>query len=98
MYRARNHLNKRSIRNLYYSYVYPYVIYCLEIWCITPQAHLNHLLLMQKKIGRIMTFSSYYAHTVPIFRDLKILTIDKLIVHRIGIAMYKLNNGFYRMS
>ena len=39
-------------------------------------------------------FFSYYAHTAPIFRDLKILTIDKLIVHRIGIAMYKLNNGF----
>ena len=41
-----------------------------------------------------MTFSSYYEHTAPIFRDLKTLTIDKLFVHRIGIAMYKLNNGF----
>ena len=49
---------------------------------------------MQKKIVRNMTFSYYYAHTSPIFRDLKILTIDKLIVHRIRIAMYKLNNEF----
>ena len=29
-----------------------------------------------------------------IFRDLEILTIDKLIVHIIGIVMYKFNNGF----
>ena len=46
---------------------------------------------MQKKIVRIMTFSYYYAHTAPIFRDLEILTIDQLIVHRIGTVMYKFN-------
>ena len=41
-----------------------------------------------------MTFTSYHAHTAPIFRDLEILTTDKLIVHRIGIVMYKFNYGF----
>ena len=44
-----------------------------------------------QKIVRIMTFSYYYAHTAPIFRDLEILTIDQLIVHRIGTAMYTFN-------
>ena len=41
-----------------------------------------------------MTFSSYYVRTAPIFKDFMILTIDKLIVHRIGITMYKYSNGF----
>ena len=40
-----------------------------------------------------MTFSYYFAHTAPIFRDLEILTIDQLIVHRIGTVMYKFNYG-----
>ena len=40
-----------------------------------------------------MTFSTYYAHTAPIFKDLSILAIDKLIVRRIGITMYKYSNG-----
>ena len=40
-----------------------------------------------------MTFSSYYAHTAPIFRDLEILTIDQLIVHRIRTVMFKFNYG-----
>ena len=93
MCRARSCLTKRSLKNLYYSYIYPYLIYCIEIWGISPQTHLNPLLLMQKKIVRIMTFSSYYAHTAPIFRDLEILTIDQLIVHRIGTVMYKFNYG-----
>ena len=94
MYRAKNCLTKKSLINLYYSYIYPYLIYCIEIWCISPQTHLNPLLLMQKKIIRIMTFTSYHAHTAPIFRDLEILTIDMLIVHRIGIVMDKFNYGF----
>ena len=87
MYRARNYLSKVSMRKLYYSYIYPYLIYCIEVWGISLHTHL------QKKIVRIMTSSSYYAHTAPIFKDLKILTIDKLIVHRIGITMYKYSNG-----
>ena len=48
---------------------------------------------MQKKSIRIITFSTYCAHTDPIFKDLNVLTIDKLVIHRIGIMMYKFNNG-----
>ena len=40
-----------------------------------------------------MTFTSYHAHTAPIFRDLEILTINLLIVHRIGTVMYTFNSG-----
>ena len=93
MYRARKYLSKLSMRKLYYSYIYPYLIYCIEVWGISPHTHLKPLLLLQKKIVRIMTFSTYYAHTAPIFKDISILTIDKLIVHRIRIAMYKYSNG-----
>ena len=32
-------------------------------------------------------------HTDLLFKDLNISTIDKLVVHRIGIAMYKTNNN-----
>ena len=71
------------------------MIYCIEIWGISPQCHLRPLILLQKKIVRIMTFSTYYAHTDPFFKDPNILTIDKLVVHRIGIAMYKINNDLF---
>ena len=81
------------MRKLYYSYIYPYLIYCIEVCGISPHTHLKPLLLLQKKIVRIMTFSSYYAHTAPIFKDLTILTIYKLIVHRLRTTMYKYSNG-----
>ena len=44
-----------------------------------------------------MTLLTYYAHTDLLFKDLNILTIDKLVVHRIGIAMYKINNGLFHL-
>ena len=61
-YKAINYLSKLSMRKLYYSYIYPYLIYCIEVWGISPHTHLKPLLLLQKKIVRIMTFSSYYAY------------------------------------
>ena len=93
MLRARNYVTKKCLKTLYYSYLYPYLIYCIEIWGISPQTHLTPLLLLQKKIVRIMTYSTFYTHTAPIFKELQILTIDKLVVHRIAIVMYKFNNG-----
>ena len=35
----------------------------------------------------------YYAHTDPLFKDMELLIIDKLVIHRIGILMCKLNSG-----
>ena len=36
-----------------------------------------------------MTFSLYLAHTDPIFKDLTILPLDKILIDRIGITMFK---------
>ena len=44
---------------------------------------------MPKKIIRIMTFSQYDAHSKPLFMKLHILDLQKLIVHRIALMMYK---------
>ena len=41
----------------------------------------------------MITFSHYLAHTQPLFIDLFLLPLDKLILNRIGIIMYKICNG-----
>ena len=49
----------------------------------------------EKKLVGIMSFSTYYAHSDPLFKDMEILIIDKLVTHRTGrlMYMYKLNSG-----
>ena len=92
MYKARRYLNKGSVKNLYDTYIYPYFIYCIEVWGSAANCHLNSIFLLQKKIIRIMTFSHYLAHTGPILIDLAILPFDKIFFDRISIMMFKVES------
>ena len=93
MYKARRHLNKRSLRNLYCAYIYPYLTYCIEVWgCASKKSII--IVSCAKKILRIMTYSSYLAHTGPLFKGLKILPVNKLFIDRIGILMFKTTYEF----
>ena len=53
--------------NLYYSLVYPYLIYGLVAWGNTYSSSINPLYILQKKVVRLMTFSIFYEHSNPLF-------------------------------
>ena len=93
--KASKLLNKKALLNLYHTFIFPYLIYCVEIWGCAKKTHLSPLYLLQKRIVRIITFSDKMAHTDPIFKDLHVLPIDKLIHNRIGVFMYKI---FYKLQ
>ena len=42
---------------MYYSLVYPHLIYGIEVWGSADETHLNRLLILQKKIVRLISFS-----------------------------------------
>ena len=91
MYKARRHLDKKSLLNLYYSYIYPYLTYCIEVWGCAAKSHLQALFILQKKIVRIMTFAPYLEHSAPIFSSLELLPIEKVFINRVAIVMYKIS-------
>ena len=74
---------------LYNAFVFPYLTYCVEVWGTAPKKYLDPLIKIQKKIVRIITFSPYLCHTDPIFKDLNLLPISKLVTQRIGLLMFK---------
>ena len=64
------------------------LFYYIEVWGSASKCHLNSLFLLQKKIIRIiMTYSCYLTHTDPIFKDLRILPLDKLVFDSIRITI-----------
>ena len=71
IYKARRYLNKKSLVNLYHSYIYPYLIYCIESWGNAAACHIYPLFILQKRIVRLITFCNYDADTI--FKDLYIL-------------------------
>ena len=94
MYKARRFLSKACLTNLYYTYIYPYLIYCIEVWGIAPKCHLNYKLLIQNKIVRIIKYTHYLAHTDIIFKELGILPIENniIFIERVGVFMFKYEN------
>ena len=89
IYKARKYANKQTVKQMYYTFAFPYLIYCCEIWGNTSHTYLDPLIKCPKKIIRIMTFSQCDAHSKPLFMKLHILHLHKLIIHRIALMMYK---------
>ena len=86
---ARKVLKRGVLYQLYYSYIFPYLIYCSEVWGTASQTHLQPLIKLQNNFFRIISFSPCNSPTKPIFEHLEILPFKKLVFHKIGLQMYK---------
>ena len=60
---------------MYFTFIYPYLVCCIEIWGNTYETHLNPLFKLKKKT---ITFSYYQDHTGPLFNKLN--NLDFLII------------------
>ena len=89
--KARTNLNRETLLVLYYSFVYPYLQYCIEVWGRTSNVHLLPLFRLQKKKIRIISFSNRKANTYGIFKSLKLLNSDNIYLYKVLIFMYKYN-------
>ena len=63
------------------------------MWGSTSDVHLSPLILLQKRIVRIITYSHYLAHTNPLFHANSILKIKDIYRYKLGIHMYELYNS-----
>ena len=67
----------------------PHLSYCISAWGIASRQTLNPLIILQKRAIRILTESSYRAHTSPLFKSLSILKLDDIHHHAVLIHMHK---------
>ena len=59
--RARKLLSKSALINLYYAFIFPYLINCVEVWGNALSTHTQPLIKLQNKIMRIITNSNFLA-------------------------------------
>jgi hypothetical protein len=86
LYKLKPDVPNQLLLNLYYNFVYPYLIYGNLIWGGTYHTHLEPLILIQKKIIRILNNESYLAHTTPLFYQSSILKVK--CIHTYVLAQY----------
>ena len=90
--KARKLLNPKALRTLYYSFVYPYLDYCIEVWGSASKKHIDTIFRMQKKAIRIITMSAYKANTLPLFKKYKLLTLQEIHIYKVALFMYKVHH------
>ena len=87
----RQYLEKKALINLYYSLFFSYLNYCNEVWGNASAVHLDPIIKIQKRVIRIITFSSYLSPSKPIFQSLNILNFRKLVLQRVSLLMFKIS-------
>ena len=90
--RVRKVLNGNILRNLYFTFIYPYLLYCNIVWGLACQKFLNKLHLLQKRAVRIICGSPRYESSKPLFQKLNISDIYSMNKIRLGLLAYKLYN------
>ena len=91
--KVRQYVTTKILIQLYYSIIYPFLIFGCTVWGMIYNTNIQPIFLLQKKIIRIMTFSKYDAHTNPIFNKLKLLKIHEIIKFYIATFMYQYIQG-----
>jgi hypothetical protein len=77
--RIKNFVNAKTLRMLYFSMVHSVISYGIIIYGCANKSNLEKLIVKQKHAIRTICNVSYRAHTAPLFKQQKILPIEKLI-------------------
>ena len=91
--KARKYLDINSLLSLYYTMLYPYLLYCIIAWGKANTGIINPLIKTQKRAIRLMCSLRKYDSTSIYFKELKIMRLDDLYNYSVNIFMYKLFNG-----
>ena len=78
LYKLRHYVSKKILIMMYYILIYPFLIYALPVYGTADSTHLNKIYILQKKVVRLMTFSDPLSHSLPLFKELEILTISEV--------------------
>ena len=87
--KCSKYLNLNTKRTLYYSFIFPHLIYCNHVWGNTFSSHLYRLEILQKKAIRIVCAAPYLSHTSELFRKMSVLKIKEIHFYVVSIIMYK---------
>ncbi len=101
MYKLRPFVNVKIMKSVYYSIIYPHLIYGIQVWGSAFKTALINLNTMQKKAVRMITFNDSFhtegyglCHSSPLFLQLEFLIISDIYKFQISKFLYDCLNGY----
>ena len=89
LYRLRHYLNVKCLLQVYFTLIYPHLLYCSSLWGGAYKTFIDSLFISQKKLLRVMFFKNRYDHTISIFRDFKLLKLPDIILLQTNLFVHK---------
>ena len=91
--KARKYLLKESLIGLYYSFIYPYMIYCNHVWGLACNTHLDCWIKLQRRVIRTIARVHPRTHTEPLFQILNLLKCEHINKYLIGRLMFRIHSN-----
>ena len=93
MIKARQGLKRKALMTLYYSFFYPYLTYCDQVWGSTYATHIATLHLIQKKALRTMCGVNRRKPKDPLFPKLESMKLPNIHLLLTSRFMFQSNRG-----
>ena len=71
--RAKKYFSTTALIQLYKTFIFPYLIYCVEVWGNTLSIHLTPLLKIQNKILMIIAYTYHHVNNDQLYYNTGIL-------------------------
>ena len=86
-------LNLKTTKDLYYSFISPYLNYCCCVWGLACITYLSKLHIIQKRIARLILGKQKYYPSHGLFTELDMLSIYGINKCSLGMLCYKFTFG-----
>ena len=89
----RHFVPKSTLLHIYQSLVLPYLSYGIAVWGQAAKMHLEKILILQKRVLRLIYFTPYTAHAVPLFVQSNIIPVNMLYFKTVSSLMHDVSHN-----
>ena len=93
IYRAKKFLSHECLVSLYYSFIYPYLVYCVCVWGNAGLTTVLPIVALQNRIVKTIVSASKFTSPHPLYKHLNILKFSDIYDLNVLIFTYKFKNG-----
>lgn len=93
IYNIKETVNEKTLRNLYFALVHPFIIYCIICWGFVDSGAITQLINMQKRILKIMKKGLKFKVSENIYKYWGILPLKKQAILSLIVEKYNEHHG-----
>ena len=91
--KLRYYVDLHTLRQLYFSFIYPYLTYGITSWGSACKTRLHKIKTKQNKCVRSIFFAYSRDNAIPYFNLLEILTLKNIYKFKVALFTHKITNN-----